>query len=72
MSTLNFILLHILEIINSVDMCLSKPQEIVKDREAWHAAVYGVANRQTRISNWTNPRNNRNLITFYFIYRDLY
>ena len=51
MSTLNFILLHILEIINSVDMSLSKPQEIVKDREAWHAAVYGVANHQTRFSN---------------------
>ena len=51
MSTLNFILLHILEITDSVDMSLSKLQEIVKDRKAWHAAVYGVANSQTRLSN---------------------
>ena len=34
-------------IMKSMDMCLSKLGEIVKDREAWHAAVYGVANSQT-------------------------
>ena len=32
---------------NSKDMCLSKLQEIVKDREAWPAAVHGVANSWT-------------------------
>ena len=34
-------------IINSMDMNLSKIQEIVKDRDAWSAAVHGVANSQT-------------------------
>ena len=31
---------------DSMDMSLSKPQEIVKDREAWHAAVHGVTKSQ--------------------------
>ena len=35
----------------SVDMNLSKLQEIVKDREAWYAAFHGVANSQTRLRN---------------------
>ena len=34
-------------IIDSMDMSLRKPREIVKDREAWHAAVHGVAKSQT-------------------------
>ena len=40
-------------IIDSKDMSLSKLQELVKDREAWHTAVHGVTKSQTWLSDWT-------------------
>ena len=40
-------------ITDSMDMSLGKPQELVKDREAWRATVHKVAKSQTRLSNWT-------------------
>ena len=40
-------------ITNSMDMSLRKFQEIVKDREAWSAAVHSITNSQTRLNDWT-------------------
>ena len=45
------------DITNSMDMSLSRPQELVKNRKAWSAAVHGVAQSQTRVSDWATTHN---------------
>ena len=45
------------DIIDSMDMSLNKLQEIVKDRETWHAAVHGVTKSQTWLNNNNNLQN---------------
>ena len=43
-------------ITDSMDMSLSKLQELVTAREAWRAVIHVVAKSQTRLSNWTEPQ----------------
>ena len=58
-------------ITNWIDMSLGKPRGLVMDREAWCAAVHGVAKSQTRQSDWTDwltEKMNYNVLVFSVIF----
>ena len=47
---------------DSMSMSLNKLWEMVKDREAWHAAVHGLTKSRTKLSDWTTTKSNRSLL----------
>ena len=56
-------------ITDSMDVSLSELRELVRDREAWCAAIYGLVKSQTRLSQWTELNSGEGFPFFYFLSR---
>jgi len=54
-------------ITDSIDMSLSKLQDMVRDREAWHAAICGVAKSQTWLSDWTITSMSLHIVCYFCV-----